>query len=168
MSKEYDLQTDVLATIISHHVGHEKTRRTADGIRDAHRLAWRALHHHARHIRPLAVACDRWRRPRDRFRRLHVKLTRTGSIATGSSRSRPSCITSCTTGAATKKPSCRSASGKSRSSSMLWALLVKGKPLSSLNTQDCAEYVDRFLRDPRASPFACLLSDRSRPHRARF
>ena len=29
-----------------------------------------------------------------------------------------------------------------------WAIVVKGKPLSSLNTTDCAEY-DQFLRDPQ-------------------
>lgn len=32
---------------------------------------------------------------------------------------------------------------------LLWAIVVKGKPLSSLNTMDCAEYLDGFLRDPQ-------------------
>ncbi|WP_254223024.1 phage integrase family protein [Burkholderia multivorans] len=32
---------------------------------------------------------------------------------------------------------------------LLWAIVVKGKPLSSLNTLDCAEYLDHFLRDPQ-------------------
>lgn len=62
---------------------------------------------------------------------------------------------------------------------LLWAIVAKGKPLSSLNTLDCAEYVDRFLRDPQPAerwvgrgrverfdpawrPFAGPLSDRSR------
>ncbi|WP_322058467.1 phage integrase family protein [Paraburkholderia sp. J63] len=66
---------------------------------------------------------------------------------------------------------------------LLWALVVKGKPLSSLNTRDCAGYVDEFLRDPQPAqrwvgrsqverfdpdwrPFAGPLSDRSR-HTAR-
>lgn len=32
---------------------------------------------------------------------------------------------------------------------LLWAILVKRKPLSSLNTSDCSEYLDQFLRDPQ-------------------
>ena len=62
---------------------------------------------------------------------------------------------------------------------MLWAIVVKGKPLSSLNTMDCAEYLDGFLRDPQPAarwigrgrverfdpawrPFVGPLSERSR------
>ncbi|WP_175905992.1 phage integrase family protein [Burkholderia seminalis] len=62
---------------------------------------------------------------------------------------------------------------------MLWAIVVKGKPLSSLNTMDCAEYIDGFLRDPQPAerwigrgrverfdpawrPFVGPLSERSR------
>lgn len=62
---------------------------------------------------------------------------------------------------------------------LLWAIVVKGKPLSSLNTMDCAEYLDVFLRDPRPAerwigrgrverfdpawrPFVGPLSERSR------
>ena len=32
---------------------------------------------------------------------------------------------------------------------VLWAIVLKGQPLSSLNTMDCAEYLDQFLRDPQ-------------------
>ncbi|KWD73793.1 site-specific integrase [Burkholderia ubonensis] len=62
---------------------------------------------------------------------------------------------------------------------LLWAIVVKGKPLSSLNTVDCAEYLDHFLRDPQPAarwigrgrverfdpawrPFVGPLSERSR------
>ncbi|WP_396334107.1 phage integrase family protein [Burkholderia anthina] len=62
---------------------------------------------------------------------------------------------------------------------LLWAIVVKGKPLSSLNTMDCAEYLDHFLRDPQPAarwigrgrverfdpawrPFVGPLSERSR------
>ncbi|WP_241239185.1 phage integrase family protein [Burkholderia stagnalis] len=62
---------------------------------------------------------------------------------------------------------------------LLWAIVVKGKPLSSLNTPDCAEYLDVFLRDPQPAarwigrgrverfdpawrPFVGPLSERSR------
>ncbi|RQS03211.1 integrase [Burkholderia sp. Bp9002] len=62
---------------------------------------------------------------------------------------------------------------------LLWAIVVKGKPLSSLNTMDCAEYLDGFLRDPQPAerwigrgrverfdpawrPFIGPLSERSR------
>jgi len=62
---------------------------------------------------------------------------------------------------------------------LLWAIVVKGKPLSSLNTPDCAEYLDQFLRDPQPAarwigrgrverfdpawrPFVGPLSERSR------
>lgn len=62
---------------------------------------------------------------------------------------------------------------------LLWAIVVKGKPLSSLNTMDCAEYLDVFLRDPQPAerwigrgrverfdpawrPFVGPLSERSR------
>ncbi|OJA84428.1 phage integrase family protein [Burkholderia ubonensis] len=62
---------------------------------------------------------------------------------------------------------------------LLWAIVVKGKPLSSLNTPDCAEYLDAFLRDPQPAarwigrgrverfdpawrPFVGPLSERSR------
>ncbi|RXV64124.1 integrase [Burkholderia stabilis] len=62
---------------------------------------------------------------------------------------------------------------------LLWAIVVKGKPLSSLNTPDCAEYLDGFLRDPQPAarwigrgrverfdpawrPFVGPLSERSR------
>ncbi|KVN49359.1 phage integrase family protein [Burkholderia ubonensis] len=62
---------------------------------------------------------------------------------------------------------------------LLWAIVVKGKPLSSLNTPDCAEYLDEFLRDPQPAarwigcgrverfdpawrPFVGPLSERSR------
>ncbi|MBM5621908.1 site-specific integrase [Burkholderia pseudomallei] len=62
---------------------------------------------------------------------------------------------------------------------LLWAIVVKGKPLSSLNTPDCAEYLDIFLRDPQPAerwigrgrverfdpawrPFVGPLSERSR------
>lgn len=62
---------------------------------------------------------------------------------------------------------------------LLWAIVVKGKPLSSLNTTDCAEYLDHFLRDPQPAarwigrgrverfdpawrPFVGPLSERSR------
>ncbi|KUZ80153.1 phage integrase family protein [Burkholderia ubonensis] len=62
---------------------------------------------------------------------------------------------------------------------LLWAIVVKGKPLSSLNTIDCAEYLDVFLRDPQPAerwigrgrverfdpawrPFVGPLSERSR------
>ena len=62
---------------------------------------------------------------------------------------------------------------------LLWAIVVKGKPLSSLNTRDCAVYLDGFLRDPRPAerwigrgrverfepawwPFVGPLSERSR------
>ncbi|WP_232427477.1 phage integrase family protein [Burkholderia ubonensis] len=62
---------------------------------------------------------------------------------------------------------------------LLWAIVVKGKPLSSLNTPDCAEYLDHFLRDPQPAarwigrgrverfdpawrPFVGPLSERSR------
>ncbi|MFA8361772.1 tyrosine-type recombinase/integrase [Burkholderia ubonensis] len=61
----------------------------------------------------------------------------------------------------------------------MWAIVVKGKPLSSLNTMDCAEYLDVFLRDPQPAarwigrcrverfdpawqPFVGPLSERSR------
>ncbi|MGY4837947.1 phage integrase family protein [Burkholderia pyrrocinia] len=62
---------------------------------------------------------------------------------------------------------------------LLWAIVAKGKPLSSLNTPDCAEYLDVFLRDPQPAarwigrgrverfdpawrPFVGPLSERSR------
>ncbi len=62
---------------------------------------------------------------------------------------------------------------------LLWAIVVKGKPLSSLNTMECAEYLDGFLRDPQPTerwigrgrverfdpawrPFVGPLSERSR------
>ncbi|AOI94154.1 integrase [Burkholderia pseudomultivorans] len=62
---------------------------------------------------------------------------------------------------------------------LLWAIVVKRKPLSSLNTPDCAEYLDVFLRDPQPAerwigrgrverfdpawrPFVGPLSERSR------
>jgi site-specific recombinase XerD len=62
---------------------------------------------------------------------------------------------------------------------LLWAIVAQGKPLSSLNTLDCTEYVDRFLADPQPTarwvghgrverfhpdwrPFAGGLSARSR------
>ncbi|RQY49119.1 integrase [Burkholderia stagnalis] len=62
---------------------------------------------------------------------------------------------------------------------LLWAIVAKGKPLSSLNTMDCAEYLDSFLRDPQPAarwigrgrverfdpawrPFVGPLSERSR------
>ncbi|WP_175914687.1 phage integrase family protein [Burkholderia metallica] len=62
---------------------------------------------------------------------------------------------------------------------LLWAIVVKGKPLSSLNTMDCAEYLDGFLRNPQPAerwigrgrverfdpawrPFVGPLSERSR------
>ncbi|MBN3506417.1 phage integrase family protein [Burkholderia cenocepacia] len=62
---------------------------------------------------------------------------------------------------------------------LLWAIVAKGKPLSSLNTMDCAEYLDGFLRDPQPAarwigrgrverfdpawrPFVGPLSERSR------
>ncbi|MCA7912119.1 MULTISPECIES: phage integrase family protein [Burkholderia] len=62
---------------------------------------------------------------------------------------------------------------------LLWAIVAKGKPLSSLNTMDCAEYLDHFLRDPQPAarwigrgrverfdpawrPFVGPLSERSR------
>ncbi|ALX44729.1 integrase (plasmid) [Burkholderia humptydooensis] len=62
---------------------------------------------------------------------------------------------------------------------LLWAIVVKGKPLSSLNTPDCAEYLDAFLRNPQPAarwigrgrverfdpawrPFVGPLSERSR------
>ena len=62
---------------------------------------------------------------------------------------------------------------------LLWAIVQKRKPLSSLNTLDCAEYVDGFLKDPQPAgrwvgrgrverfdpawrPFAAPLNDRSR------
>nr|WP_249192495.1 phage integrase family protein [Burkholderia cenocepacia] len=62
---------------------------------------------------------------------------------------------------------------------LLWAIVMKGKPLSSLNTMDCAEYLDHFLRDPQPAarwigrgrverfdpawrPFVGPLSERSR------
>jgi site-specific recombinase XerD len=62
---------------------------------------------------------------------------------------------------------------------LLWALLEKQKPLSSLDRDDCAEYVTAFLADPQPAvrwvaagrierclatwrPFAGPLSDRSR------
>lgn len=62
---------------------------------------------------------------------------------------------------------------------LLWAILVKRRPLSSLNTLDCAEYLDQFLRDPQPAerwvgrgrverfdptwrPFTGPLSERSR------
>lgn len=62
---------------------------------------------------------------------------------------------------------------------LLWAIIAKGKPLSSLNTMDCAEYLDQFLRDPQPAarwigrgrverfdpawrPFVGPLSERSR------
>ncbi|CAG9243164.1 Integrase [Burkholderia diffusa] len=62
---------------------------------------------------------------------------------------------------------------------LLWAIVVKGKPLSSLNTVDCADYLDHFLRDPQPAarwigrgrverfdpawrPFVGPLSERSR------
>jgi site-specific recombinase XerD len=32
---------------------------------------------------------------------------------------------------------------------LLWAIVAKGKPLSSLNTLDCAEYIGTFLADPQ-------------------
>lgn len=32
---------------------------------------------------------------------------------------------------------------------LLWAIVAKGKRLSSLNTLDSAEYLDQFLRDPQ-------------------
>ncbi len=62
---------------------------------------------------------------------------------------------------------------------LLWAIVAKGKPLSSLNTMDAAEYLERFLADPQPAarwiergrverfdpawrPFASPLSARSR------
>jgi site-specific recombinase XerD len=62
---------------------------------------------------------------------------------------------------------------------LLWAIVQKRKPLSSLNTLDCAEYIDGFLRDPQPAdrwvgrgrverfdhawrPFAGKLDERSR------
>ncbi|NMV39858.1 phage integrase family protein [Ralstonia insidiosa] len=62
---------------------------------------------------------------------------------------------------------------------LLWAIIVKRKPLSSLNTLDCAEYINQFLRNPQPTerwigrgrverfdpawrPFAGKLSDSSR------
>jgi site-specific recombinase XerD len=62
---------------------------------------------------------------------------------------------------------------------LLWALVEKGKPLSSLDSGDCAEYINAFLADPQPAarwvaahrgercfagwrPFAGPLSDRSR------
>ncbi|WP_419761809.1 MULTISPECIES: phage integrase family protein [Burkholderia cepacia complex] len=62
---------------------------------------------------------------------------------------------------------------------LLWAIVVKGKPLSSLNTMDCAEYLDVFVLDPQPAarwigrgrverfdpawrPFVGPLSERSR------
>ncbi|WP_267908807.1 site-specific integrase [Burkholderia gladioli] len=62
---------------------------------------------------------------------------------------------------------------------LLWAIVAKGKPLSSLNTMDAAEYLERFLADqqpaerwvgrgrversdPAWRPFAGPLSTRSR------
>ncbi|CAH2778686.1 MAG: Mobile element protein [uncultured Caballeronia sp.] len=62
---------------------------------------------------------------------------------------------------------------------LLWAIVQKGKPLSSLNMLDCAEYIDVFLMDPQPAgrwvghgrverfepawrPFAGPLKDRSR------
>ncbi|WP_290440061.1 phage integrase family protein [Burkholderia cenocepacia] len=62
---------------------------------------------------------------------------------------------------------------------LLWAIVVKGKPLSSLNTMDCAEYLDGLLRNPQPAerwigrgrverfdpawrPFVGPLSERSR------
>nr|WP_279609128.1 phage integrase family protein [Burkholderia gladioli] len=62
---------------------------------------------------------------------------------------------------------------------LLWAIVVKGKPLSSLNTMDAADYLERFLADPQPAerwigrgrverfdpawrPFAGPLSARSR------
>jgi site-specific recombinase XerD len=62
---------------------------------------------------------------------------------------------------------------------LLWAIVQKRKPLSSLNTLDCAEYIDGFLRDPQPAdrwvgrgrverfehawrPFAGNLDERSR------
>ncbi len=62
---------------------------------------------------------------------------------------------------------------------LLWALIEKGKPISSLDAADCAEYVGVFLADPQPAarwiakgrpercfadwrPFAGPLSDRSR------
>ncbi|WP_333997578.1 hypothetical protein [Burkholderia gladioli] len=32
---------------------------------------------------------------------------------------------------------------------LLWAIVAKGKPLSSFNTMDAAEYLERFLDDPQ-------------------
>ncbi|CAM2198402.1 Integrase (plasmid) [Paraburkholderia kururiensis] len=32
---------------------------------------------------------------------------------------------------------------------LLWAVIVKRKPLSSLNTPDCGEYINQFLADPQ-------------------
>ncbi|CCD36587.1 phage integrase family protein [Candidatus Paraburkholderia kirkii UZHbot1] len=62
---------------------------------------------------------------------------------------------------------------------LLWSLVEKGKPLSSLDGRECAEYIDTFLPDPQPAarwvcaqrgerhfsswrPFAGPLSDRSR------
>ncbi|WP_234745197.1 tyrosine-type recombinase/integrase, partial [Burkholderia sp. WTPI3] len=62
---------------------------------------------------------------------------------------------------------------------LLWAIVVKRKPLSSLNTLDCGEYVNGFLADPQPAerwigrgrierfdpawrPFTGPLSDRAR------
>lgn len=62
---------------------------------------------------------------------------------------------------------------------LLWAIVAKGKPLSSLNTMDAADYLERFLADPQPAerwigrdrverfdpawrPFAGPLSARSR------
>ncbi len=62
---------------------------------------------------------------------------------------------------------------------LLWALFAKGKAFSSLNTLDCAEYLDKFLPDPQPAdtwvgrgrierfdagwkPFTGGLSERSR------
>lgn len=62
---------------------------------------------------------------------------------------------------------------------LLWAVIEKHKPLSSLNTLDCADYIGSFLRDPQPAarwigagrverfhrdwrPFTGGLSDRSR------
>ncbi|SPB15213.1 integrase family protein [Caballeronia novacaledonica] len=62
---------------------------------------------------------------------------------------------------------------------LLWALVEKGKPLSSLDGGECGEYIDTFLADPQPAvrwiaaqrgercfagwrPFAGPLSDRSR------
>jgi integrase len=35
---------------------------------------------------------------------------------------------------------------------LLWAIFAKGKAFSSLNTLDCAEYLDVFLPDPQPAP----------------